>query len=230
MPVYASLIQAIRAIHHHTVMELHYFNPYQEIIHTSNRLPHWEQAGVPCTVTFRLADSLPKSLLDSWAEERAIWKKLNPEPWSAKTQTEYNQRFGGTVNDWLDRGHGSCLLREAENRQPIAEVFQHFDEDRYVMVAFVVMPNHVHAVFVLNQKWPLHKVVHSWKSWSSSQIKKRISGHEGSVWQKDYHDRLIRDDRHFRNAVLYIRRNPSRARLRNGEFLLWESDLARRIE
>ena len=91
------------------------------------------------------------------------------------------------------------------------------------------MPNHVHAVFVQNTGWPLEKLLRSWKSFTSRKINSLL-GRNGSVWQQDYFDRLVRDEKHFANCVRYIRRNPAKARLRNGEFILYESELARSIE
>ncbi len=91
------------------------------------------------------------------------------------------------------------------------------------------MPNHVHAVFVQNTGWPLEKLLRSWKSFTSRKINSLL-GRNGSVWQQDYFDRLVRDEKHFANCVRYIRRNPAKARLRNGEFILYESELARSID
>jgi putative transposase len=48
--------------------------------------------------------------------------------------------------------------------------------------------------------------------------------------QRDYFDRLVRDEKHFANCVRYIRRNPAKARLHSGEYILCESELARNIE
>jgi len=42
-------------------------------------------------------------------------------------------------------------------------------------------------------------------------------------------DRLIRDANHFANCVRYIRRNPEKARLSDGEYLLHESELAKAV-
>ena len=53
---------------------------------------------------------------------------------------------------------------------------------------------------------------------------------EGTLWQRDYFDRLVRDQKHLANCVRYIRRNPKRAGLRNGEYILYESEFARSIE
>jgi len=77
--------------------------------------------------------------------------------------------------------------------------------------------------------WPLEKLVRSWKSFTSRRINS-LMGREGSLWQRDYFDRLVRNEKHFANSLRYIRRNPAKTRLPNGEFILYESELARTIE
>ena len=57
--------------------ELQFFNPYAEIKHTENRLPHWQQEGAVYFVTFRLADALPSQLRDQSEGERATWLRLH---------------------------------------------------------------------------------------------------------------------------------------------------------
>ena len=47
---------------------------------------------------------------------------------------------------------------------------------------------------------------------------------------RDYFDRLVRDDGHFANCMRYIRCNPAKAHLRPGEYLHYESHLARSVE
>jgi putative transposase len=91
------------------------------------------------------------------------------------------------------------------------------------------MPNHVHTLFVQNANWSLEKVLRSWKSFTSRKINS-LRGRDGSLWQRDYFDRLVRDENHFANCVRYIRRNPGRARLRGGEFILFESEVAQSVE
>ena len=96
------------------------------------------------------------------------------------------------------------------------------------MISFVVMPNHVHSLFVQEPSWPLEKLTYTWKRFTSGQINARV-GRLGPVWQKDYFDRLVRDEKHFANCVRYIRRNPEKARLRKGHYILYENEIARRI-
>jgi hypothetical protein len=56
------------------------------------------------------------------------------------------------------------------------------------------------------------------------------AGSRPSFWQRDYFDRLVRDEKHLANCIRYIRHNPDRARLGSRQYLLFESDLARSIE
>src|SRR6266576_1489074 len=72
-------------------------------------------------------------------------------------------------------------------------------------------------------------VLRSWKSFTSRKINQQLS-REGTLWQRDYFDRLVRDQKHFANCVRYIRMNPERAGLRSGAYILYESELARSVE
>jgi REP element-mobilizing transposase RayT len=208
--------------------ELRFFNPYGEIRHTGNRLPHWQQEGAVYFVTFRLADSIPSQLLDQWENERGAWLRVHPGPWSAEVEREYHRRFSAAIEKWLDAGHGACLLRRPDCAQITAETLHHFEGQRVAIISFVVMPNHVHALFVQNPDWPLEKLIRSWKGFTARQINKLLS-RSGGFWQRDYFDRLVRDEKHFANCVRYIRRNPEKARSTDKEFVLWESDIAKMI-
>lgn len=209
--------------------ELRFFNPYADIRFTANRLRHWQQEGAVYFVTFRLADAVPQRLRDEWENERDGWLRVHPEPWSSQTELEYHERFSGAMEQWLDAGHGSCVLQRPECGRLVDETLQHFEGQRLALIASIVMPNHVHALFAQNAEWPLEKILRSWKSFTSRRIN-ALLGCDGGLWQRDYFDRLVRDEKHFANCVRYIRRNPQRARLRDREYILYESDLARSIE
>ncbi len=195
----------------------------------ANRLPHWQQEGAVYFITFRLADAVPHRLRTEWESERESWLRVHPQPWSAEVERAYHERFTGAIERWLDAGHGSCILRRRGCAEIVAEALLYFDGQRAVMISSVVMPNHVHALFVQNTEWPLEKVLRSWKSFTSRKINSLLDL-KGSIWQRDYFDRLVRDEKHFANCVRYIRKNPVKARLRGREYILYESELARSIE
>ena len=209
--------------------DLRFFNPYADIRFTANRLPHWQQESGVYFVTFRLADAIPYKLRTQWESEREVWLSLHPEPWTAEVEHEYHERFSGAIERWLDAGHGSCILRRRECGQIVAMALRNFDGNRAAIISAAVMPNHVHAVFVQNSDWPLEKLLRSWKSFTSRKINSLL-GRDGSLWQRDYFDRLVRDQKHFANCIRYVRRNPEKARLRSSEYILYESELARSIE
>ena len=117
----------------------------------------------------------------------------------------------------------------AEVRAFLTATLRHCEGDRYALHSWVAMPNHVHVLASLHPDARLEVEVGAWKSVSARGINRHL-GRRGTLWQEDYFDRLVRDARHFANCVRYIRRNPEKARLRQGEYELWESDLAREIE
>jgi putative transposase len=138
--------------------ELRFFNPYTDIRHTENRLPHWQQDGAVYFVTFRLADAMPIRLLNQWQNDREAWVRIHPEPWTAQIDRKYHQRFSSAIEQWLDAGYGACLLRRPDCAQIVADTLRHFEGERVIMISFVVMLNHVHALFVQNPMWPLEKI------------------------------------------------------------------------
>jgi len=155
-------------------------------------LPHFDQPGSVQMITFRLADSLPVEVVAQLLRDY-------PRPDDPRRR----QRF----QDLLDAGHGACFL----NRPAVAGLVQHallhFDGDRYRLVAWVIMPNHVHVLVELMTGQSLAAVIHSWKSFTASQAN-RLLGRTGPFWQREYFDRAIRDERHLAASVNYIVGNP----------------------
>ena len=170
-------------------------------------LPHWQQGEAWVFVTWRLGDSLPKAKLDQWKEEREIWHQQHPEPWDDNTESEYHERFSQQIDQWLDQGSGSCVLKDSTNAKIVADALRHFDGERYDLASFVVMPNHVHVLFRPLGDHALPDILKSWKGFTAREINKRM-GKTGALWQEEYWDRLIRNEPHFFKVVEYIRENP----------------------
>ncbi len=104
----------------------HYYNPEAHTQTKRNRLPHWQQGQTWTFLTWRLGDSLPKGRLHQWRAERATWIKQHPEPWDNNTESEYHERFTLRIDEWLDQGRGSCVLRERPNAKIVARTLNHF--------------------------------------------------------------------------------------------------------
>ena len=201
-----------------------YFNPYMKILHSRNRLPHWQQEGAAYFVTFRLADSMPQVVLEKWRASRKCWMDRHPRPWDQATEMAYHRLFSGAIDKYLDAGYGSCRLARSHCSHILYNALLHFNGLRYEMFAFVIMPYHVHLLFQINPAWQLDKLMHSWRRFSARVIN-RVENRSGSLWQKDYFDRLVRDELHFLHCVRYIEHNPARANLKPGMYRLYRSPL-----
>jgi REP element-mobilizing transposase RayT len=170
-------------------------------------LPHHDPGDVVQMITYRLADALPREALRRDAGESAARRRL-------------------TIDRFLDRGYGSCLLKAADIARCVVENWRHFDGDSYRLHAWVVMPNHVHVLIEVREGHPLSEIVHAWKSYTAHVIR-RLRGDTGRVWQPEYWDRMIRDDLHYLRAVEYIEMNPVRAGLVHAAHLWpWSSAAA----
>jgi putative transposase len=202
-------------------MSWDYLHPDHKILKHGDKLPHWQQGEVMQFVTFRLGDALPKEKIRKWIEQSRAWKSTNPQPWTPEQEKEFHQRFTAKIERWLDEGAGCCLFKHSENRTILEDILMHFQGERVTHHAWVIMPNHLHLLF--KPMVPLEKLIQAWKSVSAKQIA------QGSIWQRNYRDTMIRDFDHFANAVRYIRRNPVKAGLSEGQFTLWQSEMALRV-
>ena len=176
-------------------------SPPLKPVHSRGYLPHWEAGMVAQAITFRLADALPQSLLESW---RAELERLT-------TQQGMTQRRQ-SIETALDQGIGACHLRRPEIAQLAENALLYFDGARYKLHAWTIMPNHVHVLIVPLHGNSLSSIVHSWKSFTAKEANKRL-GLSGAFWQEEYFDRMIRDEIHWRYAITYIEQNPVKAGL-----------------
>lgn len=122
-------------------------------------LPHVDHPGVLQSITYRLADSLSKHAIE------ALHEKFQHRP-SATHNLEIRQRLEAL----LDAGHGSCALRNSKAAECVVDTWKKFAAHRYDLIAWVVMPNHVHVLVRVYDGYPLGKIVQSWKSYTGRKI------------------------------------------------------------
>ncbi len=183
--------------------------------HSRDHLPHLKREGSSYFVTFRLAGTLPASVLQKFREEReqilqhALAAK-RPLTW--REQEELFRWYSARVDAYLDAGHGDCFLRQPEIAKVVAEALKFFDGQRYDLRSWVIMPNHVHVVVWPRQTETLSRILHSWKSFTSKAANKFL-GRSGIFWQTESYDHLIRDDDDRLRCAAYTVNNPVSARL-----------------
>jgi REP element-mobilizing transposase RayT len=174
--------------------------------HSRGYLPHFEGFEMPQHVTFHLADSLPQTALQRLEAE------LRTVP-TEKRDVERRKR----VEEWIDAGHGSCVLRKPGVADMVQGSLLTFDSQRYHLLAWVIMPNHVHVIFQPTNGWTVAKIVAGWKKFTARKICngrwKCGQGPREPVWHREYWDRYIRDQKHLLQAIQYVHLNPVKADL-----------------
>ena len=117
---------------------------------------------------------------------------------------------------------------DESQRQIALDAATHWHNRRMTLHAAVVMPDHVHLLLTPlarpsgatgggtpappAEAFSLSELLHSIKSYSAHQINK-VRNAEGSIWQDESFDRIVRDEAEFEEKWNYIRHNPVRAGL-----------------
>jgi type I restriction enzyme R subunit/putative DNA methylase len=184
--------------------------------HERGHLPHCDFSGLVQFVTFRLADSMPASRRREW-EHLLVIEDVR----SRRAQLE----------DYLDRGFGECRLREATVAQLAIDSLLHFHNQRYELLSWCIMPNHLHVLVHVWQT-PLWKIIKSWKQHIATKAqailserrpparheqKKKPPGRRPALqslrWEREYWDTYMRNEEQERKVRRYIESNPVRAGL-----------------
>ncbi len=205
------------------------FQPrYGEVkIRDRGYLPHWEAEGATYFVTFRLADSLPHSVRESYRYERkdiVLTAQRQDRQLSAAELKRLDELFGERIEAYLDSGSGACYLANPRIASMVAEALRFFEGRRYRQFAWSVMPNHVHCVFRPLPNWPLENIMHGWKSFTGKEADK-ILNRAGEFWESEYFDHVIRNEQEFHSYVEYVATNPQKAGLRDWKWVWVRSSL-----
>ncbi|QEG24129.1 Transposase IS200 like protein [Mariniblastus fucicola] len=101
----------------------------------------------------------------------------------------------------------------------VFDAMTHFHGERVECGDLVIMPNHVHALLTPLGRYELEDILHSVKSFSAHAINAALK-EKGVVWMKESHDHIVRDAEELLRIQAYIRSNPERAGVPEGQFRL----------
>ena len=207
-----------------TGLKLEQGNPLRSGTHTRGYLPHVKREGARYFLTFRLADSLPKAVLLKIQAERA--ERLNryhqkqaaaeksgvPAP-SVVDLESIERDYFRQVEQYLDKGTGECRLRQPEIAGLVADAIRFFEGERYLLRAWVVMPNHVHVVLWPMPNHTLSHIAQSWKRFTARQANNVLNRSGQAFWQPESFDHWVRNDEEHARCCRYVEYNPVKARL-----------------
>ena len=173
--------------------------------HNRGYLPHFDEAGTVQFLAFRLVDAVPATMVAAWKTELKLsGGEAADDPRCAQIRRR--------IESYADRGHGACWLKDARVAEVVRDALLHFDGERYRLLAWIIMPNHVHALIETLPGFPLDGVIHSWKSFTAKRAN-RLLGRTGVFWMGDYFDRYVRDEKHLCAVMQYMEENPVKAGL-----------------
>lgn len=203
----------------------------QDGIFRRRHLPHWDVEGKPVFITACLDGSISSAGLSRIRKYR-IELDERPRPYDfSENEWEHikHKMVFKIVDELLDHQSPVKYLEDERQAQIVQDAFLHFADERYALLAFVIMPSHHHWLFVPVEAWSLDAVEqsrrnerkqrtpreiisHSLQSYTSTMCN-RIRGQSGSYWQTETFDHWVRDDDELYRIIAYIENNPVKAGL-----------------
>ncbi len=190
------------------------------------RLPHWDQPGATYFVTTCLLNSIPaQGLLDIARFREGLQRKARPADVSpVEWRAQQWKRMFARTDEWLDHRPAVSHLKNPRLAKEVADAIRYFDGQRYELIAWVVMPSHVHWVFrpldawvqalgdAVDQRSPRERIQYSVNRYAAVRCNKLL-GQAGGFWQRESYDHCVRDADELERIVAYVHANPVRAGL-----------------
>lgn len=99
--------------------------------------------------------------------------------------------------------------------QMIASIWRTMPErlEQVDLDSFVVMPNHIHGIVLLEKGIALTRVIQAFKSISTNEYIRGVQSQgwkkfNGTLWQRSFHDHVIRNEKDLFRIQEYIINNP----------------------
>ena len=212
-------------------------------IFTRRKLPHWYVPGAAHFVTYRIAGTIPIAVLEEFRNNaEAKLKKAPPPGISARDyRVLFHKQFFAGYDRYLDNTCKIDWLARNDVATVIRENLYHHNGRKYQLLAYCVMPNHVHVLFqpidgrdkqpacpdptgtskllvptdvgeTADDNGPLASIMHSLKSYTANKINALLE-RSGQFWQHESYDHWVRDDEELERIVEYIAGNPVKAGL-----------------
>jgi putative transposase len=198
-----------------------------ETTYYSRNLPHYQPVEALYSVVFRLGGSLPIETILRLREERTKREnriknsdKKKVKEYLTTLQEEYFYKFDSLLDCSTT---GPKWLHDDAVAKITADAIHFLDGERYTLVVYTIMPNHVHLVVALDGKqaaeilsekipYALARILHSLKRHTALESN-RVLHRKGEFWQHESYDHIVRDSGELKRIVEYIISNPVTAKL-----------------
>ena len=184
-------------------------------------LPHYQPAEGIFFLTYRLAFSLPKKVLQQQQQKILEFEKRSQGLDKREQQDlyrEYQKIIFGIEDRFLEKyTDGPHWLTQDCIADIVLENLYFHNMKRYELICALLMSNHVHVVLkpLLQQKelpYSLAKIMKDHKGYVARQANKVLS-RSGAFWFPENYDHWIRDEFEFKRVLEYVLQNPVKAGL-----------------
>lgn len=202
-------------------------------IYYKRNLPHYQLNGLVYFVTFRLANSIPFSIVEEMKKERELFIiSLSKTEGDIEKENEiklFQSKYFGKYEAVIDNPmYGPVWLNNENIAKIVYDTLLLIDGLFYDLYAFSIMPNHVHLLIKPRMKTEeiLEINVNSLNNryYSVAEILRKIKGttarqcnimlnRQGSFWQHESYDHVVRNMAEQENIVKYILNNPIKIKL-----------------
>ena len=187
-------------------------------------LPHIQPPGATLFVTFRLFGSIPKRFLNELSIEHKHLNRLILKTWNRKSNefTKYYNQQKRLIKKFDDYLHsektGLHFLKNESIAELVCSSMMFFDKERYDLLSYCVMSNHVHIVFTplrINgeEYFALGDIMHSIKSYTAKEANKMLNRTGKPFWVIESFDHFCRDSAEVERVIEYVLNNPVNAGL-----------------
>ena len=140
---------------------------------------------------------------------------------------ENRELFGGITDDEMHLNPAGRIAEEEWLKTATVRHNVQLDE-------WVLMPNHLHGIIVITEMWATHRVaptvkgfgqgpgrsslgaiIGQYKSCVTRRLRKELHWTSRPVWQRNYYDRIVRNDDELNAVRQYIENNPKAWELDN---------------
>ncbi len=196
-------------------------------------LPHFQPSNAVYFITFRLAESLPKTVVEQLKKENEIIEKsiIKIKDKSERGNAIYKQRkrYFAKFDKLLDCSQSGALwLKNKDVATIVYDSIIFRDKKKYDLHCFCIMPNHVHLVFEMGDEhvsriadstarngvssYKVTKILQDLKKYTAAESN-RIIIRRGQFWHRESYDHVVRNNREYLNIINYVVQNPVKAGL-----------------
>jgi putative transposase len=204
-------------------------------------LPHYQPPGYTFFITFRLAGSLPKIVVEQlkcdYEKGLKFFAGLKNDKVKYERYRESQEKYFEQFDSFLDKSKsGKFWLRDERIASMVKDSIHYRDGKEYSLIAYCIMPNHVHLVFTPiverfaeslkgTEQDKIHgiernsvspyivtKILQDLKKYTARESNVLLN-RKGQFWQHESYDHVVRDEDDLRRIVEYVLNNPVKASL-----------------